>query len=155
MRPVSTRGFTFEEIHMGIHAKLIGNILAAPTMKTVTVRSEDRRIAELRVMSAFYRRTDDGLEQVDDKTFPVDVTIWSEKLADMVLKHIKTGASVVIEGDLFVAPWIGNNNEPQSGVRIDAESLSLNLNRVDEVVYRARQPRENEERAGQRDPLDV
>jgi single-strand DNA-binding protein len=123
---------------MGTYAKLVGNVLQTPIMKTVNVKGEDRRIVELRVMSSSYRRTDDGLEQIDEKTFPVGVTIWNEKLAERVLKLIKTGASVTIEGDLFVSPWLNDNNEPQSGIHMDAESFSLNLHRVEEVVFRQR-----------------
>ncbi|WP_126227721.1 single-stranded DNA-binding protein [Burkholderia ambifaria] len=128
---------------MGIYAELVGNVLASPTMKQVNTASGTRRIVELRVMSASYRRLDDGtLEQRDGRTFPVDVTIWNERLTERVLQHIRTGASVVVRGDLYVSPWITRENEVDAGARIDAESISLNLVRIDQVVYRPRQPRD-------------
>ncbi|WP_288829484.1 single-stranded DNA-binding protein [uncultured Paraburkholderia sp.] len=128
---------------MGIYAELVGNVLASPTMKQVNTASGTRRIVELRVMSASYRRLDDGtLEQRDGRTFPVDVTIWNERLTERVLQHIRTGASVVVRGDLYVSPWITRENEADAGAHIDAESISLNLVRIDQVVYRPRQPRD-------------
>ncbi|MGU2415366.1 single-stranded DNA-binding protein, partial [Burkholderia cenocepacia] len=75
-------------------------------------------------------------------TFPVDVTIWNERLTERVLQHIRTGASVVVRGDLYVSPWITRENEADAGAHIDAESISLNLVRIDQVVYRPRQPRD-------------
>jgi single-strand DNA-binding protein len=130
---------------MGIYAELVGNVLASPTMKQVNTASGARRIVEMRVMSASYRRLEDGtLEQRDGRTFPVDVTIWSERLTERVLQHIRTGASVVVRGDFYVSPWINRDNEADAGAHIDAESISLNLVRIDQVVYRTRQPREGD-----------
>ncbi|MEM5386404.1 single-stranded DNA-binding protein [Paraburkholderia phymatum] len=130
---------------MGIYAELVGNVLASPTMKQVNTGSGARRIVELRVMSASYRRLDDGsLEQRDGRTFPVDVTIWNERLTERVLQHVRTGASVVVRGDFYVSPWINRDNEPDAGAHIDAESISLNLVRIDQVVYRQRQTRESD-----------
>jgi single-strand DNA-binding protein len=129
---------------MGIYAELVGNVLASPTMKQVNTASGARRIVELRVMSASYRRLEDGtLEQREGRTFPVDVTVWNERLTERVLQHIRTGASVVVRGDLYVSPWINRENEPDAGAHIDAESIALNLVRIDQVVYRSRQPRES------------
>jgi single-strand DNA-binding protein len=133
---------------MGIYAELVGNVLASPTMKQVNTAGGARRIVELRVMSASYRRLEDGtLEQRDGRTFPVDVTIWNERLTERVLQHIRTGASVVVRGDFYVGPWITRENEADAGAHIDAESISLNLVRIEQVVYRARQPRDAGEQA--------
>ncbi|MEX3690383.1 single-stranded DNA-binding protein [Paraburkholderia sp. BR14263] len=130
---------------MGIYAELVGNVLASPTMKQVNTASGARRIVELRVMSASYRRLDDGtLEQREGRTFPVDVTVWNERLTERVMQHIRTGASVVVRGDFYVTPWVNRDNEADAGAHIDAESISLNLVRVEQVVYRQRQVREDE-----------
>ncbi|PQV44151.1 single-stranded DNA-binding protein [Paraburkholderia sp. BL21I4N1] len=129
---------------MGIYAELVGNVLASPTMKQVNTASGMRRIVELRVMSASYRRLDDGtLEQRDGRTFPVDVTVWNERLTERVMQHIRTGASIVVRGDFYVSPWINRENEADAGAHIDAESIALNLVRIDQVVYRPRQLRES------------
>ncbi|WP_233849432.1 single-stranded DNA-binding protein [Paraburkholderia sp. HD33-4] len=127
---------------MSIYAELVGNVLSSPTMKQVTTPNGAKRIVELRIMSASYRRLDDGsLEQKDDRTFPVDVTIWNERHTERVMQHIRTGASVVVKGDLYVNPWITRENEALAGVHIDAESIALNLVRVDQVIFQARQRR--------------
>ncbi|MBU9477984.1 single-stranded DNA-binding protein [Burkholderia multivorans] len=134
---------------MGIYAELVGNVLTSPTMKQVNTPSGARRIVELRVMSASYRRLVDGsLEQRDGRTFPVDVTIWNERLTERVLQHIRTGASVVVRGDFYVSPWINRDNEADAGAHIDAESISLNLVRIDQIIFRARQPRESDGSGG-------
>jgi len=139
---------------MGIAAELVGNVLAAPALKNIPVKGEDRQIAELRIMSASYRRQADGtLEQINDKTFPVQVTIWHEDTAKRVFELIRVGASVVVKGDLYVNPWLDDEGEPQAGVRMDAQSISLNLQRVEKVIYRARQPREQDVGTTQREPI--
>ncbi|MEM5455783.1 single-stranded DNA-binding protein [Paraburkholderia phytofirmans] len=127
---------------MGIYAELVGNVLVSPTMKQVNTASGARRIVELRVMSASYRRLEDGtLEQREGRTFPVDVTVWNERLTERVMQHIRTGASVVVRGDFYVSAWINRENEADAGAHIDAESIALNLVRIDQVVYRPRQMR--------------
>ncbi|MFP3562947.1 single-stranded DNA-binding protein [Paraburkholderia sp. SIMBA_030] len=134
---------------MGIYAELVGNVLAVPTMKQVTTAGGARRIVELRVMSASYRRLEDGtLKQREERTFPVDVTIWNERLTERVLQHVRTGASVVVRGDFYVSPWVNRDNEADAGAHIDAESISLNLVRIDQVVYRPRQMREGDGSGG-------
>ncbi|WP_233852916.1 single-stranded DNA-binding protein [Paraburkholderia sp. HD33-4] len=118
-------------------------------MKQVTTPNGAKRIVELRIMSASYRRLEDGsLEQKDDRTFPVDVTIWNERHTERVMQHIRTGASVVVKGDLYVNPWMTRENEAMAGVHIDAESIALTLVRVDQVIFQARQRRNG-------DPGDV
>lgn len=140
---------------MGMTAELVGNVLAAPTLKNITVKGEDRQIAELRIMSATYRRRQDGtLEQVDDKTYPVQVTVWHEDTANRVFDHIKVGASIVVNGDVYVSPWIDEDGAAQAGVRMDAQSVSLNLQRVDKIIYRARQPRDQDVGASQRERIE-
>jgi single-strand DNA-binding protein len=127
---------------MGIYAELIGNVLSSPTMKQVNTPNGAKRIVELRIMSASYRRLEDGsLEQKDERTFPVDVTIWNEPHTERVMQHIRTGASVVVKGDLYVNPWIAREHEAHAGVHIDAESIALNLVRVEQVIFQARQRR--------------
>jgi single-strand DNA-binding protein len=140
---------------MGIYAELIGNVLSSPTMKQVNTPNGAKRIVELRIMSASYRRLEDGsLEQKDERTFPVDVTIWNEPHTERVMQHIRTGASVVVKGDLYVNPWITRENEAQAGVHIDAESIALNLVRVEQVIFQARQRRSGEaSNSAEPDPL--
>jgi len=140
---------------MGIYAELVGNVLSSPTMKQVTTPNGAKRIVELRIMSASYRRLEDGsLEQKDERTFPVDVTIWNERYTERVMQHITTGASVVIKGDLYVNPWITRGNEAQAGVHIDAESIALNLVRIDQVIFHARQRRSGDSgETAELDPL--
>lgn len=135
---------------MSINAELTGNVLQTPVLKPVTVNGgETKMVAQLRIMSSFLRRQDDGsLSQVDSKTFPVDVTVWHEGYAQQVVKHLKVGASVRVTGQLFVNPWLDNDGKAQAGVRIDAESVSLNLTRVEQVQFRPRQPRNGDESGG-------
>ncbi|KKB60901.1 hypothetical protein WM40_26455 [Robbsia andropogonis] len=127
---------------MGTVAKLVGNVLTAPALKHISVNGESRLICELRVMSSSYRQTDDGPEQIDKKTYPVSITIWQEYLAQSVFDHVKVGMSVTVEGLLYVSPYIDENGAPQAGVRIEAESVAVNLRRIEQISLKPRSSRD-------------
>ena len=128
---------------MGIAAKLVGNVLTAPSLKHISVSGESRLICELRVMSSSYRQTDDGPEQIDKKTFPVSITIWQEYLAQSVFDHVKVGMSVTVEGPLYVSPYSDDNDAPQAGVRIEAESVAVNLRRIEQISLKPKSSRDH------------
>ena len=64
------------------------------------------------------------------------------------MQHISTGASVVIRGDLYVNPWITRESEALAGVHIDADSIALNLVRIEQVIFQARRRRDGLEGEG-------
>lgn len=142
---------------MPVSAKLVGNVLTAPTLKNVSVSGDDRRICEFRVMASSYRQTDDGPEQIDKKTFPISITVWQDYLAKSVFDLIKVGMSVTVEGALFVSPYMDDHNAPQAGVRMEADSVAMNLRRIEQVILKARPNRDQSYRSNdtsEREPID-
>ena len=130
---------------MGITAVVDGNLLAAPVTKMVTTRDGQRPVVELRVMAASYRQEvgEDGetrYVQDDKKTVPVQVSVWGERLGETLMKLLKKGANVRCEGLLHASPYIDSGNEAHAGLHLSAESVTLGLFRVDQVVYREKAP---------------
>lgn len=126
---------------MAIEATLNGNLLTAPVTKMAPTKDGQKPVVELRVMAAYYREeSGDGGQtryiQDDKKTFPVQVSIWNERLGEQVMKLCKTGASVTCTGTLFASPYADGNGQPQAGLNLSANSVKLGLSRVEDVTYR-------------------
>ena len=74
-----------------------GNIAVAPTLKTVSVAGEGRKVAELRVFFDDYKATaTGGIEQSGG--FWLDVSVWGDTLAESVSQHLKKGARIRLNG---------------------------------------------------------
>lgn len=133
---------------MGIYAEVIGNLTSDPSSKTITVKGESRTITEIRIFADVYRRDGDNLVQDDDKSTGVNVTIWNERQAGAVVEHLRKGARVRAEGDLFLEQWRDRESgAPRAGLRMDAESVTLVLTRVEKIEFRAKASREQAEPA--------
>ena len=125
---------------MAMRSEMSGNVLMNPVLKTVKVKGEDRQICELRVMCAEYKSDGNGgYVQDDTRTFPVQVTIWHEGTAKRVYEVVRVGASVSVIGATYVRPWVNEqSNQAEAGVCMDAEKVTLGLQRVEAVQYRAK-----------------
>lgn len=133
---------------MSIRAEIRGNLTANPVGKTITVGDEKRNIVELRVFSDEYKRVGENLVQDDSKCIGIDVTIWNERLGQQVLKHLKKGARVEVKGDLFPNRYEDRETrEMRTNLQINADSVTLALNRVESVEF-AQSKREREESQG-------
>lgn len=141
---------------MAMRSELTGNVLAAPVLKTVKVKGEDRKICELRVMSASYKPDGNGgIVQDDARTFPVQATIWHETVAQKVFDLVRVGASVVLTGDVFVRPWTNTEKgTAEAGVVMDVERVGLGLHRVEAVEYRAKAKPEDRQSRPETAPAD-
>lgn len=126
---------------MGIEAVVEGNLLAAPVTKMVTTKDGQKPVVELRVMAAFYR-PEEGESgetryvQDDKKTVPVQVSVWGERLGEAVMRLLKKGANVRCTGALFTSPYVDSNGDAQAGLHMSAETLTLGLYRIEEIVFR-------------------
>ena len=115
-----------------------GNLLANPTQDTVTVNGEDKVITRMRVMNDVWRKGEDGkYHQVDERTFPVSVTIWNERLAAESFKHLRKGARVHTEGEIH---RLGVYTDETTGrhypdMSINADSVMPMLTRIEEINY--------------------
>jgi len=129
---------------MAISATVDGNMLGAPSQRMVEVDGKPVRITEFRVMSDVWRRIGEQLVQDEHKTRPVGVTIWNERLGNMVMKVIGKGMRIEVEGDLFLHTWDTSGEDPDGGkdgfeLRMTASDVKLKLNRVEAVTMRAKQ----------------
>lgn len=128
---------------MAMKSEVTGNVLTAPVLKTVKVAGKDQTICEIRIMSATLKREADGsYAEVKDKTFPVQGTLWNEKRAKRVFDHVKVGAEVTLTGATYFDAWKDDKGEPHAEVRMDVDTLSLGLIRVDAVKYREKSARD-------------
>jgi single-stranded DNA-binding protein len=133
---------------MSIYAEVRGNLTANPVGKTIKVGDEPRNIVEFRVFSDEYKRVGDDLVQDDSKCIGIDVTVWNERLGKQVLKLLKKGARVEVKGDFFPNRYEDReNNEKRTNFQMNAESVTLALNRVENVEF-AQSKREREEAQG-------
>ena len=125
---------------MSTYVEIVGNLLQNPEQRTVPVKGQDRRITEIRVWSDVYKKDpqdDTKLIQDESKSFPYNVTIWNERLAEEVMKHLRKGARVTVQGEQTVQQWEDNETkEKRFALHIDADSVDLRLNRIDEIKFR-------------------
>jgi single-strand DNA-binding protein len=141
---------------MSMQVKLTGNLTRDPESKEVRDGKDLFSIVELRVFSDVYRKMADGrLEQVDEKSEGVDVTIWNERLGEAVMAHFRKGARVVVFGDLYLNRYKDRESgEARAGLRMTAESIGLVPYRVDRIDFSPKRgPRDAEDAAEtERDP---
>jgi len=125
---------------MAMRSEMSGNVLMNPVLKTVKVKGEDRQVCELRVMCSEYKSDGQGGDVQDDaRTFPVQATIWHEGTAKRVYEVVRVGASVTVVGATYVRPWVNEQtNQAEAGMCMDAERVSLGLQRVESVLYRSK-----------------
>lgn len=125
---------------MAIYAEIKGNLLQDPEQRVVQVKGEGRKITELRVWADVYKKEGDALVQDEDKSEPVNVTIWQEHLGEDVIRLLSKGMRVVVKGELHIQTWQdkeSHSNKHQ--VHVEAETVALALNRVDAIKMRQKE----------------
>lgn len=129
---------------MAMEAKITGNILSNPVRKTVKTPSGEKVISEFRMMSDVWKNVGDNVDPIQDeeKTKPVQVTIWNERLAETCASIYRKGMRVQVFGDLYLRETRANEAERAEGkrdfadLRCDAQSVALLPNRVEQIVMR-------------------
>lgn len=119
-----------------------GNLGAAPELKYVTVDGEQRAVVALRVY--FDRLVPNGDEGFTDKGgFWLNVNLWGAR-AETVAKLLPKGARVRVEGTLVQDTWDDKaTGEPLSRIEIQADSVDLDLGRVEAITFRPKTDAEN------------
>lgn len=120
---------------MGIYATVEGNLTKNPEGRIVQVEGEPRTIVELRVFSDVRRRVGDDWVQDEDKSKAVDVTVWSEALGEQLLKLLRKGSRVLVEGDLHLNEYSDAEGQHHAGLRLAAERVSLMPWRIEQITY--------------------
>jgi single-strand DNA-binding protein len=121
-----------------------GNLGESPTLKTVQINGEDRKVAELRVFFDNYRADGQGgLEQTGGHW--LDVSLWDYK-AEQAARLLRKGARVLVMGRLELDSWTDRETgEPREKLRVVADDVLLSLTRVKGVEF---EPRRGEEERG-------
>ncbi|WP_194945220.1 single-stranded DNA-binding protein [Limnohabitans sp. DM1] len=134
---------------MATESILTGNLLADPAVKQIKVRGEDRVICEMRIMSDVWREDHEGnLVQDPDKSQPAQITVWNERLAEGCGNLLRKGMRVVVMGQSYPHIYRVSDADRAQGksdsfeIRVDATSVSLALNRVEQIVMKARRTQE-------------
>lgn len=125
---------------MSINAEIKGNLLQDPEQRVVQVKGESKTVTEIRVWSDVYKKdAADELIQDEEKSLPVNITIWSERLGGEVMRLLSKGMRVVAHGDLTIQTWVDKETgERKHQAHVDANQVNLALNRVDQIQMKAR-----------------
>lgn len=122
----------------------IGNLGSNPVL-TSPVGEEQRTVADMRI---YFDRPvkDHDTDQFEDKGgFWFDVSAW-DRLAGDVVRVLKKGMRVKVEGSLKHNTWMDENSgEERSRMVLYADEITLVLNRVESIDMR--QKRDSEDKA--------
>jgi single-strand DNA-binding protein len=125
-----------EEALMSNHFAGRGNLGADPELKHVEIDGA-RAVAALRIY--FDRPVPDGDGGFTDKGgFWLPVNVWGPK-AEVIAKLLRKGARVRVEGTLVQDTWEDRETgEPASRIEVQADSIDLDLARVEAITFRAK-----------------
>lgn len=130
---------------MGIRSDVIGNLLTNPEQRPVDTKNGTVRVTELRVMADAYKREGDKLVQDDERSEPVQITIWNEKLGDEIARHFRKGCRIVAIGDQHIHRWTDKESqEPRYQVQLNADVVALVPYRIDSIAFREKQRTEQQ-----------
>ncbi|MBQ0946344.1 single-stranded DNA-binding protein [Ideonella sp. 4Y16] len=134
---------------MSIESIVRGNLTKDPEAREVKVNGESRRVVDIRIFSDEYRREGEQLIQDDDRCVGVDVTIWSERLGEQVMGHLRKGSRVEAKGAMYLHRYKDRETgEPRAGLQMNADSVTLVLARIESIAFApSRRTQEAEEAA--------
>jgi single-strand DNA-binding protein len=114
-----------------------GNLGDNPSLKTVQVKSEDRKVAEMRVFFDEYKPDGKGgFEQSGG--FWMNASVW-DKLGEDVAEHLRKGARVHVAGRLTEQEWTDKESgEVRKTMQLNADEVYLSLRRLEEVRFKAK-----------------
>lgn len=133
---------------MGIESTVIGNMLTNPERRIVKVRGEDVTVTEFRVMADVYKKDDNqNLVQDTQKSEPVQVSVWNERLGEEIARHFKAGCRVVAMGAQTIQTW-QKEGQNEYQVHLNANIVALVPYRIERIEFRPKQSRDAEPAAG-------
>lgn len=112
-----------------------GNLGAAPVLKRVTVKGDDRPVCELRIFFDEYSRDAKG-EIQQSGGFWLTGSVWDRR-AEAAANLLRKGARVRVEGRLKEESWDDRETgETLSEFRLAIDDVFLALSRIESVTYR-------------------
>jgi single-stranded DNA-binding protein len=129
---------------MAIEGRITGNLLSNPIRKTVNTAGGEKHITEFRMMSDVWKNVGDNVDPIqdEDKTKPVQVTVWNERLAEVCALVYRKGMRLQVYGDIYMRENKASEAERAEGkrdfadLRCDAQTVALLPNRVEQIVMR-------------------
>ncbi len=114
-----------------------GNLGSDPELKWVDVSGEKTAVCSLRIY--FDRPTPQKDGNYEDKGgFWMPVTIWRHR-AESACRTLRKGMRVWVEGQLSQETWEDSESgETRTTMRVTADSISLDLGRVEQVTLMRR-----------------
>ena len=129
---------------MAIEGRITGNLLSNPIRKTVNTAGGEKHITEFRMMSDVWKNVGDNVDPIqdEDKTKPVQVTVWNERLAETCAAIYRKGMRVQVYGDIYMREnkateaLRAEGQRDYADLRCDAQTVALLPNRVEQIVMR-------------------
>lgn len=109
----------------------IGNLGVSPSLTTVQVNGEPRKVANMRV----YFDRPVGEDFKDKGGFWMTVDIWGFR-AEEAMRVLKKGARVFMEGTLRQETWTDNNGEVRAELRLTADYFFIDSVCIESIQYR-------------------
>lgn len=112
-----------------------GNLGDNPSLKTVQVKGEDRKVTEIRVFFDEYKPDGQGgFEQSGG--FWMNVSLWDKRGEDAA-QHLRKGARIHVAGRLTEQEWTDKESgEVRKAMQLNADEVYLSLSRLEEVKFR-------------------
>lgn len=113
-----------------------GNLLDKPVSRVVKVGDGTEVVTEFRVMSDTRKRVGDDWVQDDDKTYPVNVTMWGKRRGEDIMRLLTVGVRVMVHGDQHIRHFTPNEEQAGRGlvaktsVEVVANYVGLSLGRI-------------------------
>jgi len=109
----------------------IGNVGSNPTLSTVQVGDEQRKVVNMRV----YFDRPIGEDFKDKGGFWYSVDIWGYR-AEEAIRLLKKGARIFVMGNLREESWTDDSGEVRSEQRLTADYFFLDSVCIETVQYR-------------------
>ena len=113
-----------------------GNLGTAPTLMTIRVGTEDRKVAEMRVFFDEYQYDEGSQEYTQSGGFWMQVSLW-DKRGEEAARVLRQGMRIKVEGRLREFEYKVEGTEHKvPGYQIIAEEVTMCLNRIESVAVK-------------------
>jgi len=121
---------------MSTAVQVEGNLLEKPVSRVVKVGDGTEVVTEFRIMSDTRKRVGDEWVQDDEKTYPVNVTMWGKKRGEDIMRLLHVGVRVMVHGDQHLRHFTPNEEQAARGlvaktsVEVVGNYVGLSLGRI-------------------------